>query len=108
MHLLDILNLPCAGGKYCPWTGHHGERSERFHFAVKNIYAIRKEDPKLPWGKARTAIRKFVAMFFIVSALSLGVERTEAMMTNDAAGISTYKETKVSINASLATGSLSS
>lgn len=69
---------------------------------------VRKEGPKLPWRKFFTAIRTFVAMLFIVGALSFCMERTETMITNNAAGISTYTETNISINVSLAPDSLSS
>lgn len=65
---------------------------------------IRKGDP---WKKVCTAIKKFVTMLFIFSAISFSTERTEIMIT-DTAGTFTYTETDFSLNVSLATDSLSS
>ena len=47
---------------------------------------IRKGDP---WKKVCTAIKKFVTMLFIFSAISFSTERTEIMIT-DTAGTFTY------------------
>lgn len=67
-------------------------------------YVIRKGDP---WKKVCTAIKKFVTILFISSAISFSTERTEFMITDTVETI-TYTETAFSLNVSLATDSLSS
>lgn len=59
------------------------------------------------WKKVCTAIKKFVTMLFIFSAISFSTEGTEIMITNTA-GTFAYTETDFSLNVSLATDGLSS
>ena len=60
-----------------------------------------------PWKKVYVAIKKFVTMLCIISAISFNSERTETMITN-AAETFTYVNSTSTLNVSLATDGLSS